>query len=125
MTLKGSPSLTELNSSAYAIDHYNKELYEWIVSKVLEKIKTVEELQEFEKVWPSLLAEEHKYRPHWKRYWQCMQWDPKNRLLNRFKKVVIERRLFVEKGALYYRNKYKKKKYLISLSKESVKTALK
>lgn len=76
-------------------------------------------------MWPSLLAEEHKYRPHWKRYLQCMQWDPKNRLLNRFKKVVIERRLFVEKGALYYRNKYKKKKYLISLSKESVKTALK
>ncbi|MDA9462923.1 hypothetical protein B835_2886 [Enterococcus mundtii 3F] len=109
--LKRFPSLTEPNSSAYVIDCYNKGLHELIVSKLLEKkLETVEELQELEKEWPNLLAEEYKHLPHWKRYWLCMQWNPKNRLLNIFKKVVTERRLFTEKGALYYRNKYKYEK---------------
>ncbi|NMP58304.1 hypothetical protein [Enterococcus mundtii] len=109
--LKRFPSLTESSSSAYVIERYNKGVHELIVSKVSEKkLETVEELQEFEKEWPSLLSEEYKHLPHWKRYWLSMQWNPKNRLLNIFKKVVTERKLFVEKGALYYRNKYKDKK---------------
>lgn len=121
--LKRFPSLTESSSSAYVIERYNKGVHELIVSKVSEKkLETVEELQEFEKEWPSLLSEEYKHLPHWKRYWLSMQWNPKNRLLNIFKKVVTERKLFVEKGALYYRNKYKDKKVLISISKDGVKT---
>lgn len=62
--LKRFASLTESSSSAYVIDRYNKGLHELIVSKVSEKkLETVEELQEFEKEWPSLLSEEYKHLP--------------------------------------------------------------
>ena len=111
VNLKEFPNLTEATSSEYVIDRYNRGIHELIVSNVMKKkLGTIEEWKEFEKKWPSLLAEEHKYRPHWKRYWQCVQWNPKNQLLNIFKQVVSEKNLFVENEVLSYRNENKKKK---------------
>lgn len=101
--LQGHPKLIEGVTAPYVIDRYNYGINDVLANQVdNSKLTTLEELKKIEDKWLGQLSHLHKQKPLWKNYWQCMQWNRKNRLWNIFKQVIPEKKLLVNMGFIYY-----------------------
>lgn len=110
--LHGYPPLREPSIGAHLIDFYNMRMHHALVGKVKEKeCPTLEEWQAFVKELPNLIPDLMENQ-QWQKYCQCMEWNPKNQLVQLFYKG-IGAGLKTEEQLLFYVNEKKEKKYIL------------
>ncbi|MBO1298672.1 MULTISPECIES: hypothetical protein [unclassified Enterococcus] len=110
--LQGNPPLKEVSIDSAVIDWYNNQLHFYLVRKVLwEELTTIESWRKFEKNLPKLFRIDHKNKPHWQKYYQCMAWNIKNQLSNIFYKGITAG-LKTEHFSLFYCNENNEKQYI-------------